>query len=110
MDLANQEILKTISVVVMPFLIAIVGWFLRAASKQNTGALHEMKLEMASMKSTIITLDKELALSRKDLDIFSSLIQDFRKTHEDIAILKHENATMWKRIDEIRERGLEANA
>lgn len=123
MSTENLEILKTVALVAMPFLMTIIGFFARNAFNDLKT---ESKASSDKLTENFSTVDKELIGIKKDLEYFGkalAAIEDIRKewlsmkrevnesvveiknlknSLEDVVILKRDQLTMWKRLDELK--------
>lgn len=102
-DAANIEVVKTIAVLACPFLIAIIGWFARAAFKENSETTKALQISMSAFDKNSAVTTLQIKNITDDLTAVVGEIKNLRTTQEDVAILKRDLQTAWKRIDELRD-------
>lgn len=100
---ADQLVVGVILQWVSPILLGLIGYFLRTGQRENKATLEELR-------RGFIELDKSQALTRKDIELVNTTlanlksVQDgIRVVQEDVTILKRDQITIWKRIDEIKQ-------
>lgn len=122
----DHDAIKTAAVVAIPILIAIIGFFLRKTLTDNTDTTKEIKLVLSAFQVSLTTLDKDFVGIKKDIHTlmegFNSLravreewysmkkdvgqvaleMKNLKSSLEDVVILKRDQQTMWRRLDELR--------
>lgn len=119
--MSDAEVLKTVAYALTPMLLLVIGWFLRVSARRSEELIERIE-------SKVVDLDKEIVGVRKDIENISGTLDQFsdlrsewyemkqevgqvliqmrsiRATIEDVAVLKRDQATIWKRIDELKIR------
>lgn len=79
-------------------LVSIVGVFLmRLLDKFDS-----MDLKISDLDKKIVKLEVNFENFDKDINYIESLKKDLKNDMEEIVILKRDQASIWKRIDDLR--------
>lgn len=116
----DTEVLRTLALVITPLLVCIVGWFIRSA-------MHDLKVASEDLAKKFVAIDKDMVAVKKDVESATEAIRSIRHIRdewmgikqevgmiviemknlksslEDVVLLKRDQQTIWKRIDELRQ-------
>lgn len=113
------EILKTLALVLMPFLITGIGFLMRNSIKGLVESNDELSVKFVSMDKEFVGLKKDMegltkamntishirdewAGMKSDVAIMVLEIKSLKSAIEEIVIIKRDQQTIWKRIDELQ--------
>ncbi len=100
---SDAEILKTIAIVSSPILLAVIGWMSRQAWLKILGDIATLTGAGLIADKNSIVMSKDIERLTSAVDALSGEIKALRTVHEDVALLKRDQSTMWRRLDELRE-------
>lgn len=99
----EHETFRTIAVILCPILLGVLGWMIRATISKSEDSI-------STLSKSFIDLDKNYAIMQKDIQTINvammrinAMAESMQRIQEDVTILKRDQTTIWKRIDEIRE-------
>lgn len=118
--MTDSEIIKSVALWITPFLVGVIGFFVRSAFKKSEESTDQLRV-------TVTALDKDFIGIKKDIQMLSEMLgsirhirdewyamkqevgqvvlemKNLKSSLEDVVVLKRDQATIWKRIDELRE-------
>jgi len=109
-----------------PLLLGVVGWFMRSLMKDVRLTLTSLQESTKDTAKTLVELNTKILLIERDLKTISQEMESFHvildnwplmkrdlddlraesrlmnQVKEDLAVLKRDQQTMWRKIDEVK--------
>lgn len=122
MSLNETAILQALG----PLLLGVVGWFMRSLMKDVRLTLTSLQESTKDTAKTLVELNTKILLIERDLKTISQEMESFHvildnwplmkrdlddlraesrlmnQVKEDLAVLKRDQQTMWRKIDEVK--------
>lgn len=105
--------MKTIAVASSPFLIGVIGMFIRSLvvkimtkveSGERATLIMGKDIEVLAEKMKAIShIGVEWNAMKQEVNYVIAEIKSLRSSLEDVVILKRDQQTMWRKLDELRE-------
>lgn len=105
--------MKTIAVATSPFLIGVIGVFIRSLvvkimtkveSSERAVLVMGKDIEVLTEKMKAIShIGLEWTAMKQEVNYMLAEIKSLKSSLEDVVILKRDQQTMWRRIDELRD-------
>lgn len=109
----ESEVIRTIAVAACPVLVGIIGLFIRALavrimvkveSGERATLIMGKDIEVLTEKMKAIShIGLEWTAMKQEVNYMLAEIKSLKSSLEDVVILKRDQQTMWRRLDELRE-------
>ena len=121
----DTEVLKTIALAITPLLVTVIGFLVKQSLSRLTVSQNAMTAQVHSMDKDFIGVKKDIErlsemlgsikhirdewlAMKQEVSLVVLEIKGLKSSLEDVVILKRDQQTIWKHIDELRQDVKEA--